>query len=387
MRIEDGYFLSADGMEGGMSAPAEPTVSEGAAEGSSSVTETSAETDSMVGAMDDKDAIYSEKGSFRMTRDASGKPVIRMNIAPAPVVEEKPVEKPQEPVIVQESQTMSDGNEQLAGLVGGLSDEPKEYTANDMMLAMQLGTVDESRIPAAYREQYQAYKQNTIRNPPSAEPQTAELPKKDANAAEYYARINQMAEDMAMQEIGITQEELDAEDFSDDDDLKQKVKAYKTAVEANRGRILADVQAEVQKGSQMQAEYRAANEAISAFYQKALKEEPNFREIDRMMATRVNELPYREAVKLVPTLERLKNGTITRAELPILEQFYKDTRMEYYARKNDVGRAPAAVRPPAVETAGNGAELSRKFDPTDLAKMRSFREKARAIGKVLKYNP
>ena len=96
------------------------------------------------------------------------------------------------------------------------------------------------------------------------------------------------------------------------------------------------------------------------------------------MASRVNELPYREAVKLVPVLERLKNGTVTRADLPILGQFYKDTRMEYYAKKNEVGRAPAAVRkPPAVEQPGNGGKVPPRI-PANFAKM-SFRDKSNVI--------
>lgn len=358
------------------------SASEDATNGASSVTDDGGAMETGVDTNDG--SIYSEKGSFRLTKDAMGNPIVTMNFPNDPAQEETEMTPAQEEAAVvnpleSPSQAMMSGNEQLAGLVGSQYEQPKEYTPNDFLLAMQLGTVDESRIPDMYRGQYQAYKQNTIRNPPQqAEEETkADLPQ-DTNAAQYYARINEMAENMAMKELGLTQEELDMGDYTDDEAILAKTKAYKTAVEANRGRILAEVQNEMQKHSQQQEEYRAASQEIQSFYQKAMKEEPNFQEIDRLMASRVNELPYREAVKLVPVLERLKNGTVTRADLPILGQFYKDTRMEYYAKKNEVGRAPAAVRkPPAVEQPGNGGKVPPRI-PANFAKM-SFRDKSNVI--------
>lgn len=372
MRLDDQLFMNVDDAGGSDAMQAESTPDVGGSDASPA--------DSA-----DDGAIYSENGSFRLTRDAFGVPRVEMNM---PKQEEDVKEQEQTPAQTVPAPAVESPTDALQGLVGGQYTEPTEYTPNEFVVAMQLGQVDESRIPEMYRSQYQVYKQNNIRHPPSGETAVdtqATTQTDSANATQYYARINTLAEDMAKKELGITDDELEMGEYSDDENVVAKVKAYKVAVESNRGRILADVQAHVQRESQVQAEYKAAQDAVKAFYMKESKAEPNFAEIDKMMANRINDLPYKEAVKLAPILDKLKNGTITRAELPMLEQFYKDTRIEFYAKKNNVGRAPSAVRPPAVESAGNGSEMRGGAHVSMLGKL-NHRNKIKAISQMFLTN-
>ena len=279
-----------------------------------------------------------------------------------------------------------------------IGNQPSEYTANELLVAVNLNSVDESRVPAAYKEQYNSYKQQkaaqeTARNqaPPAplTEEQKAEQTKaKIQQNIQFYNKKRAIASEMARNDLGITQEDIDAAEYSDDVDLINRVNAYKDAVEFNVRKIDAEVQAEqlrqIQQAESAKAEHSAVQNDIRNFVQKVQKEEPNFEHIDKMLLTRYKELPYDKAKTIEPAIIALQSGNINRQQAIILEEYYNDTRKAFYAQASNVGTAPTPVsRPPAVEAPGTGKSVPQT---TDFRAMRNMnrREKAAFLSNYYK---
>ena len=272
----------------------------------------------------------------------------------------------------------SDVNPQSnVGLIGALNPEnppvSKEnvYTAQELLVAMQLNAIDEARIPEHYREKYAEYKaeQEQIKSSRAKE-NPEEVINKRKEASEFYGRVNLLAEDMALRDLGITKEELDMSEFTDDEEMRQKLESYKAAVEFNRNKIFNDVQQEKQRQEHREREKQSIYSEIVEYTNKAKSSEPNFEAIDKLMLSRVNNLPYAEAVKIVPLLKSLQDGSIKREQLPELQKYYEDTRVEYYSQKTGVNRFPTQ-KPPVVENSGTGSNQ----ETIDYKKLRGLRGK------------
>jgi len=185
-----------------------------------------------------------------------------------------------------------------------------------------------------------------------------------------------------MKEIGMTQDELDVAEYSDDQELLDKVAAYKAAIENNRTRIMNDVEA-IRRAQEAERTDRAnAYEAVVAFANDMKKKEPNFDAIDKLMVTRVAQMPYDKASKLVPLLQKVANGTLTTADLPALQEMYNETRLEFYSKREGVGLAPQAQKPSFVETPGGGGDAPRKTTPLSALGTMSKRDREAAIGQM-----
>ena len=337
-------FYEADGgaSSGGGTASASPASGGSDNGGSNNVGSTGSEQQTsgadnaqqqQVGDTSDKSSVYSKGGSFKMTVDEYGRPKVVRNLPNTADEgsnggEQAKADGEQQK---QDNSAVLPGNEQLAGLVTNTvaPAQPKEYTPNEFVVAMQLGQVDEERIPEVYRNQYQAYKQKAQQHQagPTAEQNKADEAEQALANAEYYAKINALSENLALKELGITKEDLDMAEYTDDETIRQKADAYKVAVEAKRNQILADIAAEAQKSAAIQNEHKAAMAEVKNFYNQVSKQEPNFLEIDKLMVSRVEQMPFAEAVKIKPLIDNLRKGTITRAELPQLQKYYEDTRI------------------------------------------------------------
>ena len=203
-----------------------------------------------------------------------------------------------------------------------------------------------------------------------------------AQAKEYYANVNRMAQERAMQEVGITQDELDVAEYSDDQELLDKVSAYKAAIENNRSRIMQDVENIRRVQEAERADHAQAYETVVAFTNEMRKKEPNFDAIDKLMITRVNDMPYQKAAQIVPLLQKLANGQLTMADLPALQEVYNDTRLEFYSKREGVGLAPQAQKPAFVETPGNGGEAPRQTTPLSALGGMTKKQREAAIGQM-----
>jgi hypothetical protein len=229
--------------------------------------------------------------------------------------------------------------------------------------------------------------------PPVQPPQPAPQPQQQApaedtgadevaQAKEYYNNVNKLAQERAMQEVGITQDELDVAEYSDDQELLDKVSAYKAAIESNRTRIMNDVENIRRVHEAERADHANAYQAVVNFANEMKKKEPNFAAIDKLMTSRVAQMPYEKASKIVPLLQKVANGTLTTADLPALQEMYNETRLEFYSKREGVGLAPQAQKPSFVETPGTGGDVPRQTTPLSALGKMSKRDREAAIGQM-----
>lgn len=266
------------------------------------------------------------------------------------------------------------------------NDVSTDYSSEELLLAIQLNQVDERRIPEAYRAQYAAFKAGS--DDKAQPPQGDGSKNQDIAAAEFYSKVNGLARQMAMQELGITDDDIAAAEYTDDQSLKDKVDNFNAAVEFNRNKIFADVQMKrsksIEEAERAKAEHDSVYNEIKNYTLQVQQSEPNFHAIDVLMETRYMSLPYEQAKAIEPVLTALKNHSIKREQLPILQKYYEDTRLEYYAKLNGAGRMPTPVaKPPVVETPGTGADMpDGKPDFSKLRNM-SHREKQAYLSRYL----
>lgn len=259
-----------------------------------------------------------------------------------------------------------------------------DYTAAELQNAMRAGIVDESRIPVSLRSSYYAAiskAQQQVAQPPATPQKDGET--QVANAQEYYQEVNRMAQERAMKEIGITKEELDVSGYTDDQELIQKKEAYELAVENNRAQILQAVDIIQRQQQAAAADSRKAYQSVVAFVKEMRQTNKDFDAIDKYMLERIGNMPHKEAEKFMPLMERFRNGTLSTADLPTLQQLFNDTRLEFYSRKTGVPIAPQVQKPSYVETPGNGKEPPKKAPDLSALGSMNKREKERAIGQLL----
>lgn len=343
-------------------------------------------------------------GGLKLTVDPkTGRKVVVSIPQQAPkevATEESTVEKPvigePNPNVLPTQPTVQSFEVNTPGLVQPVvenNDPNRPYSADEMLLAINLGNVDESKVPEAFKSQYEAFKSSKqsmeqankqADTQAQSEQQKAEQVEKNVK---FYQRVDELATNMAKQEIGVTEEEIEASEYSDDKELIEKVKSYKAAVEFNKSRIFNDIQAETQKQQQQvesaKAEQQAVINDVISFTKQAIAEEPNFQAIDKLMLERYKQLPYEQAAAIAPAIKSLQQGTLTRQEAIVLQNYYNDTRKAYYAQTSGVGRVPVQInKPPVVEAPGTGTELPSKVDFSQLRGM-NFRDKQKFISKYL----
>lgn len=246
---------------------------------------------------------------------------------------------------------------------------PVAYTANELLAAMTTGRVDESRVPEDLRAQYVAIRQQQQIAALTAQtqqtqaaqmqtqqpPQEVQTPQQDADV---YRRIQEAAETKAMQDLGITREQLSELAYSDVPEDARKAEEYRVAVQMNVNAITREVDAYQRAFAQQQAEAQAFMQEFTPKMQQVQASEPNFNQIDVMMETFYQQLPYQEAVQVVEAVRRYQNGTSTRADIPLLESYYNKTRAAFYAKQTGLSSAPTPApkaAPPQVEGAGKVA--------------------------------
>lgn len=315
------------------------------------------------------------------TKPAVAEPSVAVNTAAASAAGTAlPVLPPEQPVQVP-----------AVGIVGDSLANPSGtsvYSSAEMLLAMQLNKVDENRVPEAYRDQYAAFKAANHVGTGQEQGSTEQQPNTDAGNVEFYTKVNNMARQIAMQELGVTEDDIAAADYTDDQELKDKVENFNAAVEFNRAKIFGDLQAQQAQRQvdavRAKAEHDSVYGEIQNYIQQVQQVEPNFNAIDVLMESRYLSLPYEQAKVIEPALLALKNHTLKREQLPILQKYYEDTRIDYYAKINGAGRIPTPVaKPPIVETPGNGGDLPPV--KTDFSKLRNMnhREKQAYLSKYL----
>ena len=322
----------------------------------------------------DSTIAQSEKGSF----------VLRYNERTGrnEVVSTMPTEKEEQ----QEEETPAPQQQEVQPTTQPQEQQPAQppqenaYNGNEMLQFAQM-LQQQTTVPMYSPAQPLPVQPQT--QPQAAPAQQTEPQDETALAKEYYSNVNKMAKERAMKEIGITQDEIDVAEYSDDAELVEKAAAYRAAVENNRTQIMHDVDSIRRAQEAERNDHAQAYQTVMAFTQEMKQKEPNFDAIDKLMISRVNNMPYAEAIKIAPLIQKVQNGTLTTADLPALQEMYNQTRLEFYSKKTGVGLAPKVVNKPAfVEKPGNGAEAPKQTTPlSELGKM-SKRDREAAIGQM-----
>jgi hypothetical protein len=245
------------------------------------------------------------------------------------------------------------------------------YTPDEFAVAMQLNNVDNTRVPEQYKADYTKMV-NAKQAQTQAQPQKTPEQVKTENAAaskEFYKNVNEIAEKKAKDEVGITDDELEAAEYSDDEDLVQKAKDYKMSLEWNRAAVINSVQQEMARAESVKNQAKTRQEAIYGDiknYVTDLKsKEPNFDKIDVELNERYKTLPYDQAVPIAETINALKAGNITPAQCQTLKKYYEDTRLDFYAKNNNLPTTPKNAKPQNVEPPGNGAKQQAQGNAPD----------------------
>jgi len=378
-----GMGFSGGGAEGsGNTSATTETTSAGAAATTETSTNESSATSGGGGAIPpntaaakeaDSTIAQSEKGSFVLRyNERTGRNEV---VSTMPTEKEEQAEEAPAPQQQQEQPAAQPQEQQPAQ-----PSQENTYNGNEML---QFAQMIRQQPAAPMYPPTQPLPVQPQTQPQATTAQQTEPQDETALAKEYYSNVNKMAKERAMKEIGITQDELDVAEYSDDAELVEKAAAYRAAVENNRTQIMHDVDSIRRAQEAERNDHAQAYQTVMAFTQEMKQKEPNFDAIDKLMISRVNNMPYAEAIKIAPLIQKVQNGTLTTADLPALQEMYNQTRLEFYSKKTGVGLAPKVVNKPAfVEKPGNGAEAPKQTTPlSELGKM-SKRDREAAIGQM-----
>ena len=250
------------------------------------------------------------------------------------------------------------------------------YTPDELTLAIQLGAVDEARIPLSLAIPYGQYKERLAQQQAIAsgqqQAQNTPQPNETAQKMEFMKRLEDTAKQLTLKELGLTESDIaDREyaDYNDNPDLGERVKMYETALEYNRQRIINDVQARQAQAQQQATAQKAVNNSIIAFTQNEIRTEPKFVEINQALETYYQSLPYAQGAKFAAALNAYKAGTITEAQANDLQEYYNETKKMVYAKANNLSTTPTPVmrKPASVESPGTGLDIPKQADPAELS--------------------
>lgn len=283
--------------------------------------------------------------------------------------------------------------------------QPQQYSAGDIVQLVATGQqIDQARVPqelqgyaAAIQQQrinaaqmqmmqmQQAQaRQQMAQQPPQAPPQpTAEQVAQEQKArAAVYEQITKLAEQKACNDLGVTKAQLNDAKFSDDEELQKKAQAFEAAVRFNTQAISNEIMRQrAAQAQQMQAVQRETQETMQAILPKwnEYKQDPHYNDIDNMMGEFYKTMPFEEGVKVKQSIDRFLSGRPVKADVDILDNYYKRTKEAYYAKATGVSTTPQPVqkaKPPRVEQPGqHGTTAPQKVD---WSKMRGMTPRQRS---------
>lgn len=278
-----------------------------------------------------------------------------------PQAEEKPNE-------AQNSEPEAKPNLDLINKVTGA---PKPfYKPDELMLNMQLGTVDVERVPPEIRQRYQALNQQ--KQPTQAEAEKA-----------VREQIQKMAKSEAMKKSGITEDELQLGEFSDDPEVEKKIRDYRTAYELAQQTIIRDSLDRYRKIQAAENSRREVMNNVKKFIEDQRAVEPHFDEIGKLMETKFQEMPYQKAVAIAPVLQAAINHNLTQEQANVLGEYYNICRKEIYAKINKTSVTPQPIIP-KVEGRGAGLSTGESKDYASLLRNASLRNKPSILAEWIK---
>ena len=249
--------------------------------------------------------------------------------------------------------------------------QPRFYSPSELSLAIQMGQVDESRIPPEYQPQYLAMKQQNAPKPP---PQKSEAELRN----EFLDAVNKAAHDKAMKDVGITEDELSMGEFSDNDEIQTKVSRYKAALDVARSQIISGYSEQVrieQMKAQQENEFK---KGVADWINEQRAAEPNFDEIGFFMQEHYKTMPYEKAVAIAPAIQKAMQGKLDPQSAEVVKNYYEDCRKEFYAKKNGTSTTPSP-RSPSVERKGTGQDVVKPIDYAEQLRVAPVRDKSKIV--------
>lgn len=254
------------------------------------------------------------------------------------------------------------------------------YTLDELNDEIRKGTVNESRIPQEYALQYVQYRQQQAKQEQAQQAQQAQYQAEQqkviiAQQQQVMQQIDAAAKQQALQALGITADELNTAEFSDDQGLKEKAAKYHDIAMWNKQQMIFALQQRQVQEQQAQQEQQNIYRGIQAFAADKQQTEPHFQEINLMMDTYYKEMPYKDAAAISEAITAMNAGTVTAEQCQVLEKYYTDTRTHFYAKKAGLSKKPQKIAVPKVEKPGNGATPQPKV--VDWNKLGSMTERER----------
>lgn len=249
--------------------------------------------------------------------------------------------------------------------------QPQFYSPAELSLAIQMGQVDESKIPPEYQPQYLAMKQQNAPKPP---PQKSEAELRN----EFLDAVNKAAHDKAMKDVGITEDELAMGEFSDNDEIQTKVSRYKAALDVARSQIISGYSEQVrieQMKAQQENEFK---KGVSDWINEQRAAEPNFDEIGFFMQEHYKTMPYEKAATIAPAIQKAMQGKLDPQSAEVVRNYYEDCRKEFYAKKNGTSTTPSP-RSPSVERKGTGQDVVKPIDYAEQLRSAPARDKSKIV--------
>ena len=249
--------------------------------------------------------------------------------------------------------------------------QPQFYSPAELSLAIQMGQVDESKIPPEYQPQYLAMKQQNAPKPP---PQKSETELRN----EFLDAVNKAAHDKAMKDVGITEDELSMGEFSDNDEIQTKVSRYKAALDVARSQIISGYSEQVrieQMKAQQENEFK---KGVADWINEQRAAEPNFDEIGFFMQEHYKTMPYEKAAAIAPAIQKAMQGKLDPQSAEVVKNYYEDCRKEFYAKKNGTSTTPSP-RSPSVERKGTGQDVVKPIDYAEQLRAAPVRDKSKIV--------
>lgn len=263
--------------------------------------------------------------------------------------------------------------------------QPAKYqNAGEVVSAMQNGTLDESRIPVEMAFQYAQYKQAQQQQVAEQTPTPDNTDEQLKYRQEYYQKVESMARENALKDVGLTEDDLAIAEYSDDAELQAKASMYNTALAMHRNMIVQNVNAERAKQvAAQQAQAQVVNR-VNQKVNELSQTEPHFQEISNSMATffKDKSIPFDDGVRYLLALNAYNSGNMTEKQEKDLLEYWDKARIAQYSKINGVGTQPR--RSPYIETNTSNSSNYQTNDRQALLKqLRSatdYREKRRLIG-------
>lgn len=249
--------------------------------------------------------------------------------------------------------------------------KPQFYSPAELSLAIQMGQVDESKIPPEYQPQYLAMKQQNAPKPP---PQKSETELRN----EFLDAVNKAAHDKAMKDVGITEDELSMGEFSDNDEIQTKVSRYKAALDVARSQIISGYSEQVRVEQMKAQQENEFKKGVADWINEQRAAEPNFDEIGFFMQEHYKTMPYEKAATIAPAIQKAMQGKLDPQSAEVVRSYYEDCRKEFYAKKNGTSTTPSP-RSPSVERKGTGQDVVKPIDYAEQLRSAPARDKSKIV--------